>query len=279
MKQPEFGNKLVEVRKSRGLTQLELSEKCDVSFRTIQRIEAGNVVPRGFTIKTLSAALDFDFLKEFREVSSTNTQSGSSRFILGYQIVKQTIDLFNLKTNAMKKLSILTVIFSFIGFGVFFISNNGVAQNTPGLKNFLSIEVNETITQKQAIIIIDDIQSKAGYHSKPIDLLRTYTEKSEYNFDTYVMICKLIGSFGHTTLPPMEIAHVAFFSNSDCDLFNEIAPLIFLNTEEHHETFIKLAKRASRARTENEKEEIKKEIEKYKAQAKYKSLDEAFNNQ
>lgn len=52
MKQPELGKKILELRHSKGLTQNELAEKCNLSIRTIQRIELGEVIPRSFTIKT-----------------------------------------------------------------------------------------------------------------------------------------------------------------------------------------------------------------------------------
>ena len=129
MDQPKIGNKLAEIRKARGLTQSELAEKCEVSFRTIQRIENGKVTPRGFTIKTLSTALDFDFLKEFSDNSLRNDKSGARRFIFVQIIIEQTIELFNLKTNAMKKLSILTVISGLVVIGLFTFSHKSIAQS------------------------------------------------------------------------------------------------------------------------------------------------------
>jgi len=60
MKQPELGKKISELRKAKGLTQEELVEKCNISVRTIQRIETGDVTPRVYTIKTILAALDHD---------------------------------------------------------------------------------------------------------------------------------------------------------------------------------------------------------------------------
>jgi transcriptional regulator with XRE-family HTH domain len=60
MKQPELGRKISEIRKAKGLTQEELVEKCNISVRTIQRIENGEVTPRSYTIKTILAALDYD---------------------------------------------------------------------------------------------------------------------------------------------------------------------------------------------------------------------------
>lgn len=63
MKQPELGRKIAELRKAKGLTQEELVEKCNISVRTIQRIECGEVTPRSYTVKTILAALDYDLGK------------------------------------------------------------------------------------------------------------------------------------------------------------------------------------------------------------------------
>ena len=60
MKQPELGRKIVELRQQKGFTQEELVEQCNISVRTIQRIEAGEVSPRIYTIKTILSALDRD---------------------------------------------------------------------------------------------------------------------------------------------------------------------------------------------------------------------------
>lgn len=60
MKQPELGRKITELRKTRSLTQEELVDKCNISVRTIQRIEAGEVTPRSYTVKTIMAALEYD---------------------------------------------------------------------------------------------------------------------------------------------------------------------------------------------------------------------------
>lgn len=57
MQQPELGRRLTALRKERNLTQEELVEKSHVSVRTIQRIEAGEVLPRMSTVKILLKAL------------------------------------------------------------------------------------------------------------------------------------------------------------------------------------------------------------------------------
>lgn len=61
MKQPDFGMKVAEVRQQKGFTQEQLAEYCEISTRTIQRIESGEVEPRPFTRNSLSNTLEFDF--------------------------------------------------------------------------------------------------------------------------------------------------------------------------------------------------------------------------
>jgi uncharacterized Tic20 family protein len=63
MNQPYLGQKINELRQLKGLTQETLAEKCEVSTRTIQRIETGEVDPRAYTLQCLSEALEFDFVE------------------------------------------------------------------------------------------------------------------------------------------------------------------------------------------------------------------------
>lgn len=64
MNQPDLGLKITELRQQKGLTQEKLAEYCDVSTRTIQRIESGEVEPRSFTRNSLSNILEFDLGRE-----------------------------------------------------------------------------------------------------------------------------------------------------------------------------------------------------------------------
>lgn len=52
---------LREGRLSKGLTQKELAEKSNISLRSIQRIENGELIPRSHTIKTLAQSLGLSF--------------------------------------------------------------------------------------------------------------------------------------------------------------------------------------------------------------------------
>jgi len=61
MKQPDIGQKVAELRQQKNMTQEKLAEYCEVSTRTIQRIESGEVEPRAYTRNSLSNILEFDF--------------------------------------------------------------------------------------------------------------------------------------------------------------------------------------------------------------------------
>lgn len=57
----ETGKRIKELRIKKGMTQEELADKTEVSVRTIQRIENGEVDPRAYTLQMIAKALDVDF--------------------------------------------------------------------------------------------------------------------------------------------------------------------------------------------------------------------------
>ena len=67
MNQPDLGLKVAELRGQKGLTQEQLAEQCEVSTRSIQRIESGEVEPRAFTRNSLGTILEFDFGRDNTE--------------------------------------------------------------------------------------------------------------------------------------------------------------------------------------------------------------------
>ncbi len=74
MKQPELGRKILNLRKQQGLTQEELVAQCNINVRTIQRIEAGEVTPRSYTLKSILQVLGAEFEnleneKEYKEIN------------------------------------------------------------------------------------------------------------------------------------------------------------------------------------------------------------------
>jgi len=126
MKQPELGKKVAELRKAKGLTQEELVSKCNVTVRTLQRIESGVVTPRSYTIKMLFTALDYDIY--------SLSEGDSEKKVLTFfgekagQFYKYVIDIFNLKTNTMKKISILSLTAIILSFSLFLICSESKAQ-------------------------------------------------------------------------------------------------------------------------------------------------------
>lgn len=75
LKQPQLGKTIQALRQEKKLTQEELVEKCNVNVRTLQRIEAGEVAPRDFTIKAILEALDY----KFEQVASSIYRKASIR--------------------------------------------------------------------------------------------------------------------------------------------------------------------------------------------------------
>jgi transcriptional regulator with XRE-family HTH domain len=58
-----LGIVIKEVRKQKGLTQVDLSDLTGISVRTIQRIEKDVVEPSIYSLKVISEVLEVDFLK------------------------------------------------------------------------------------------------------------------------------------------------------------------------------------------------------------------------
>jgi len=55
-----IGEKILEIRKRKGLTQEELSSLSNINLRTLQRIEKGETEPLGNTLKSICKILDIN---------------------------------------------------------------------------------------------------------------------------------------------------------------------------------------------------------------------------
>lgn len=131
MNQPELGKKISELRKTKGLTQDELVVMCNLSVRTLQRIESGEVTPRNYTLREISKALDYDLHEIYQSDEKEIQEQLKSDISWLEQILKYVFDLFNLKTKTMKKLLILS---SFTILMVFLFSSLLTAQTVDGSK-------------------------------------------------------------------------------------------------------------------------------------------------
>jgi transcriptional regulator with XRE-family HTH domain len=158
MEKPDFGKKLIETREAKGLTQAEVAEMCKIATRTIQRIETGVVKPRAFTIKLISETLGFDFFETSytgNDVKNDNQDSNSEN----HNFLWYLKDLFNLKTNAMSKLFILTVILSLGSFGIISLTRTGAQNVQQPTDNVEKIEKSTTnkVPQDEKNVLLQNL--------------------------------------------------------------------------------------------------------------------------
>ena len=135
MKQPELGQKILELRKQKGFTQEELVAQCHINVRTIQRIEAGEVNPRSYTVKIILEVLGSDYFEEEQKEEETFTVKEKKKlqvawifgivyFFIGfvetaadYYQFTATVSLLNTLTYiGIKAVSAISVVFFFLGF-------------------------------------------------------------------------------------------------------------------------------------------------------------------
>ncbi len=57
----KIGNYIKEQRLQKGMTQEELALKSNITVRTIQRIESGEVDPRYYTLQAIASVLEVDY--------------------------------------------------------------------------------------------------------------------------------------------------------------------------------------------------------------------------
>jgi transcriptional regulator with XRE-family HTH domain len=193
MKQPELGKRIAELRKAKGLTQEELVEQCKLSVRTLQRIESGEVTPRSYTLKTIFAVLDFDFNFSSNRSGEKSDTTGSITKKWLEQFYLYVLDLFNLKTNTMKKISILsTATLSFVLILMTIFSESG-AQTTATIKKDV-IQSNKNFVawfntgQIDSIASLYDKNACLEGRGCGIDFIRSYykSETHKYKFQELV---------------------------------------------------------------------------------------------
>ena len=95
MNQPELGRKINEIRNRNGITQKDLSEKCNIDIRTIQRIESGEVFPRASTLKLISKILVLDYHELIENEQEVQSEPGSFRILLLITLVAGVMHLVN----------------------------------------------------------------------------------------------------------------------------------------------------------------------------------------
>ena len=143
-----MGKRISELRKAKGLTQEELAEQCKISARTLQRIESGVVAPRAYTVRVIFAALKDD----------------RSFMRLHFEHVRNNLkDLFNLKINTMKKVSILSAAIVATGIGLFVLCPQSKAQKIGSESYLPSRGIVYQISRDAGDIFISNTKDTALY--------------------------------------------------------------------------------------------------------------------
>ena len=127
MNQNELGMLIAQQRKRKGMTQVELANKCFITSRSLQRIEAGEVLPRSYTLQKISDVLGliFEDLESHKKLSkvllppqtvieSKFMISKNYRSIIAFAIISGMINLF---------IAIAEVVISYVQFKHYTASN------------------------------------------------------------------------------------------------------------------------------------------------------------
>jgi len=109
----KIGLVIKELRIKKGLTQEELAEKTELSARTIQRIEKGEVDPRAYSLQMIANALDVDFSLFVEDEAILDKEKKSKNdIILGlvhlsgiFLILIPTILIWNNKKNKVENIT------------------------------------------------------------------------------------------------------------------------------------------------------------------------------
>jgi len=110
----ETGKLIRELRIKKGMTQEELADKTEVSSRTIQRIENGEVDPRAYTLQMIAKALEVDYNlfignepDEEREIQQVNSNNwlGLLHFSGIIPLIFPTVIIWNYKKDKIKGMS------------------------------------------------------------------------------------------------------------------------------------------------------------------------------
>jgi len=132
LEQPQLGKTITDLRQKKRLTQEELVELCNINVRTLQRIEAGEVTPREYTIRILLDALDYKIEQIENSIQKKASLkwlkiawvAGIIYFVLGIlesglDFVRFEEDLpyyFPLLYTSVKVLVVVTYVFFMMGF-------------------------------------------------------------------------------------------------------------------------------------------------------------------
>ena len=84
-----FGDRLKEIRKSKGLSQKDLAEKLNVTQQTISHFESGDKIPKIETMRRIAAALKIPASELFREYIPDASGPDHSGFLFEWEVEKR----------------------------------------------------------------------------------------------------------------------------------------------------------------------------------------------
>ncbi len=184
IQQPKLGKEIAHRRKTAGLTQEKLAEKCFINVRSLQRIESGEATPRAYTLKSISEALNYKFEDSPNEKRNSNWPNGQRR------------NYFNLEVKSLKTASIFILTIIVIVLGVFIVKQNygelsmdATQHKTNDIRNSVKYNIDfsnfscDGCIEDNQFIIGRDVSFKLGNASfKNIRLI--YLDKKTREFNT-----------------------------------------------------------------------------------------------
>jgi len=106
-----IGSKIKELRVEKGMTQEKLAKETDLTTRTIQRIENGEVDPRAYSLQMIANALNVDFHMFHDKGSGEDSEEKTARANIWlacihlsaiFLLLLPTIILWHLKKDSIK---------------------------------------------------------------------------------------------------------------------------------------------------------------------------------
>ena len=71
----QIGLRIQQIRRSKGITQMELSYRCEMERSNMRRIEAGGTNPTILTLRKIASALGVEIDEFLKEVQAIHPQS------------------------------------------------------------------------------------------------------------------------------------------------------------------------------------------------------------
>ena len=132
--------------------------------------------------------------------------------------------------------------------------------------------------KQEALHTIQKYLMEANFHDGAIYEIANLIPKAEHNLSVITRSAYLASKFGYHTKPLIDIARLAATSDHECKELLDIIDFVVLKLSETLKT-VQVAESAVKAKSEEEKKQVRQEIEKIKATADYKSIEEGLKAQ